>query len=280
MVFEKNGGYNELKEFREEETMPISVKEALYGYIVSEQDTIDQLLEKILNDPNAEQKEKSFNLLFEKMIKDKDILNYYLVLMVNHFRDYNLNANKYLTLFLNEFEKYNEDFIKATNDAYYYNANENILIKKANFYFNSLPIPEYGLSIVSKLYKIIENEKSYQAFLCLKNIASTFPFLFNKEPQKVFDLVLPIMDDYMQLFNSNPNDDEFQQIKYICSAFSFLLATLQSTIVLDCFIEWLFTNITSFSDPQVIALVVILRLITCENDMKIYICSVIWKYNF
>lgn len=251
----KYGGFELFQDFRNEETIPIYVKEELFGYIISEQDSVDQLLEKMLNDRNVDLKDKSFLYLFEKMIENEDMKHSYLVYSVNRYRDYHLAIGDYLTVFLKEFLKFQDDFVKVTNEVYYFNRNEGILIKKPDFKFASIPIPEFGLTIVEKLYQSIQNDKQvFQSFFILKTIASSFPFLFGKDPQKVFETVLPYLDDYFLLFNPHPNDEEFIKIKTVYTACSFLDTVLQSTIVLDQFFDWMFTKLH---------LLLILKLLHC-----------------
>ena len=93
------------------------------------------MIEKILANPKTELKEQPFRILFNKLIQDKEMLHGHLFYVVNRYRDSYLSVIDYMTLFLMYFQKYQDDFINVTNECFYFNSAEGILLKKFNFDF-------------------------------------------------------------------------------------------------------------------------------------------------
>ena len=110
-----------------------------------------------------------------------------------------------MKLFINEYEQNPDLFMNIVNSFYVFDVQKNALIFDSNYSLNSLQNPDFGFSIVSKLFESI-NEKSidkYSAFLCLKNIAKKFPFLFNKDCQQLFNISLQQLDSFHLIFEQN-----------------------------------------------------------------------------
>lgn len=275
LFMKKNGGYNDLQDFKEEK-MPNYVFETLFGYTPNEQESIDDLIDHMLADPFLNKNEMSFYLLFKKMIADSNVLHNYICYIISRYHDHSLSIETHLTIFSRYFQLYPNEFIAATNQLYYFNSEKGILLKKPEFKLSSLQNSETSLSIISKLFNHIRKQQSegnkigsYQAFFCLRVIGCSFPFLF-RDFKEIIDLILPLFDRYSVLLISNPNDEQYEQIKTVYSAMSFFISALQSSIVLDQFIGWLFENITSLTDSQILAFIVVLRVLYGDDDVKVF----------
>ena len=168
------------------------MKELLYDYEPSQDDTIDELMFHILEDKIIEKNDNLFTFLFSKMIEDKTILqNYlkYLIAKYNYGNQYSIKT--FLRFFSKEYEQFHDDFLLVINKSLYFQKENDILLNRLGFNVSSLPVTYFGYSIVAKLCKnALEKKGNFQAFICLKNISSSFPFLFEKNIQEIFDIVL------------------------------------------------------------------------------------------
>ena len=277
--FMKKYGFIEKIKDVNKSDLPESISDLIFGFIPNEKSDIDDLLKHILSHPNPEKDDQLFKVLFDKMICDQDILHSYLGYAVAKYSNFNYPIKKFLTMFLNEFKQYPTVFMEVVNSQFYYNERSKSLIRKPDYDLSSLPISEYGLSIISKLYKAVENKTNcFQAFLCLKNIASSFPFLFINNPQQVFDVVLPYLENISLIFNKHLNNERIELFKTSFSALSFLLSTFHATIILDKFIQWFFVNSDKFTNAQVFCFIMVLRA-TFSVHLSIENCPVwIIKY--
>lgn len=137
-----------------------------------------------------------------------------------------------------------------------------------NYRTSNIEIPEIGTSIVETLFDKIDNQpNNFQVFFILKNIASSFPNIFLKNYQRVFNYVLPSFDNFYLIYEKNLSDEQLKLAKSSYSSFSFLLSTFQSSLILDEFIKWLFINISNFTNSQIVGFISIISL--CLIDSKI-----------
>ena len=128
---------------------------------------------------------------------------------------------------------------------------ENLLIPIKSFNLDDLTIPKSGIYVIDKLFKYANEEKAtYQLFLCLKNLACSFPFLFKNYSKQIFDLVLPNFDYFYLAFDKNANERSRELAKTAYSSLSFLFSTLKLSNILDDFLDWMITNILTFTNSQ------------------------------
>lgn len=143
--------------------------------------------------------------------------------------------------------------------TFYFNKDNMLLIKKPTFRLSSLPISDFGISIILRLYKEVDkNVENFQAFVILKNIASSFPFLFLKNPQQVFDVVSPHLNNIKLLYEKRIDEKQMRMIKTSFSALTFLYSTLQNTKIFDLFIKFVFINISSFTNQQIMCFFILI----------------------
>lgn len=272
--------YKELFSLKEL-SIPFNVKEELFGTSINEDDTIDEILDHILNDPNPERNNIHFLILIYKMIEDKVLLHGYLTYIVTWNYDSYYSIENYLSMFKKEYEYFPEDFVQITNKIFQFQEEENVLLMKTNFNISSLQSTEFGLSIVSNLYKSIEDKPDcFQSFLCLNNISNAFPFLFEENTPKMFDIVFQSFEYISFGFEDNPNSEKIKLLKTNYAAISFLISTLRSPLILDKFLTLIFAEIESFSDSQVYCIFNVLRCLSkYYSDIDRY-QQYILKYSF
>lgn len=265
---------------------PNQIKQQLCGWSSIQEDNIDNMLNIMLSDPHLEKNNKAFESLFNAMMKDYDLIQTYLChAIMKVSTDSDISLDNYMKYFLKESEKYPKNFICATIRVVYFNSKKRMITIKPSFKIKSLKISELGLSVISKLFQSIEGRTdNFQAFLCLINIARSFPNLFNQNPHQVFDLILPSlnnMDLIFELKNDEvENSQNFLLAKTAFSAVTFLLASLQSSIVLEEFVKWFFENLTTFTKPQIFAFISIFHLFFNENKLWVVFFIFIQKYDF
>lgn len=261
-------------------TMSDKLRETIYGFVPNKDINVDDLITHILYSRHPEKKESLFKLLFDKMMDDKEILKSYLGYCVSKYRKSTFSIDHFLNAFSNEYEKYQDDFMTTVNEQFYYNKQNNILIRNPNYKLSSLPISEFGVSIITRLFDEVEKKSAnFQAFVCLKSIASTFPFLFLKDPQRIFDIVLPYLNNITLVYEKHLSEELNNLLKTSFSAMIFLQSTLQATKILDMFIKWIFTNIKTFSHQQIFCFIIVVLSTFSEHISFTNIPVWILKYN-
>ena len=120
---------------------------------------------------------------------------------------------------------YKNDLIDAINQSYLYSETKEYFIKKirrSNDVQTDNLQPKFDF-----LTKLIQNN-SYQSFICLQNIATHFPFLFEPESNQnnghslfVLEIVLPALNFFSQMFSLNETDKNLNDLKKAFSALSF-----------------------------------------------------------
>lgn len=169
-----------------------------------------------------------------------------------------------------------------TKELFNYFPSKNRLILRSNFKIENLKISEFYSSIISKIFESIKENPNcfYQAFLSLKNIAYTVPVLFNSNIQQIFDSILPPFNNLYLLFeNKRKNEKSILLAKTAYASLSFLLSSFQSSLVLDHFVKWLFTDIENFSNSQIYGFLYILRCLSSDIIFCSFIESDYKKYD-
>ena len=244
---------------------------------------IDDLISSILTDPhdNQDKSTQLFNLLFEKMITVKQMFQNYLLYTIDLRCSRPISPEEFLLYYIDQYEKYQKDFIDAVNQRTYYSSFDDVMVPNNGFDLNDLPIPESGIYVIDKLFKhASENKATYQLFLCLKNLACSFPFLFKNYSQQIFDLVLPNFDYFSLLFDQNANEKSKELAKIAYSSLSFLFSTLKLPNILEDFFEWMNENLFSFTNSQIISIVVILNYAIDNKDFGSLMTAMTIKYDF
>ena len=262
------------------ELFPEFVRYELFEFVPTEETEIETLISCILVDPCIEKNNQIFQLLFNKLIKDKEILQYYLEHLIC-LHSYNCNyTTTILKKLLVEYDNYQDFFIDVINQNFFFDKNINILFKRKNYIPHFSSVSGLGSLVLSKLFKEVEEKPlNYQVFVCLKNVASSFPFLFENDPQQVFNAVLHPLDYFSLIFEKDKVKTHFNLIKISISAISFLSSTLQSPFVFDNFFKWLFENISTFTNSQVFSFILLL-LVFKDSSISIIIQTWIFKYDF
>lgn len=237
---------------------------------------VDQLISLILNDPSPEKNKVLFEGLFRFMMcEESTAINYFKSILSKNEDGNNESISKTNLMILYDSNR-SDEFINALNDSYVYSKSTSKFVRKAECKETSISDSKFGLLIISKLFDSIqENQNNYKAFYALKYIASSFPFLFSQNPQKVIDIVLPVLNENVQLFlnlqdcdsNEIKIEDEIK-LKTLISALSFLYSSLCSVKVLDAFFDWFFTNLSTLSETTILAFVSVLCSLDVKNEQK------------
>ena len=228
--------------------MPDFIKNEMYNIKINEDIDIDELLNNALIKSKMDEIDEILKILFNKMMKDKEIYENYICYKTIKQNENCFDDIKYLNSFYKEYQENPDLFMDIISKMFYYNEYSNQLGLNWKFRLTLLPAPKYGTSIVSMLFK----SNTFQSFVCLQRIASSFPFFFNENSQQIYDSVHPHFDHLSLIFQTNLNDESLLKIKTAYSALSFLSSILQSIFILDDFLNWLFSNILTFSNSQAI----------------------------
>lgn len=220
--------------------------------------------------------------VFRRMMNEEKTAIEYLKILFDGISNYeNPKPTTILALYLNEYIKYGDVFIKALHSCLDYNPNANVFIRKIENNNNeSHSNSEFANQLLSKILQIAtENPDKYQPFLFLKNIACTFPFFFDRNPEKIFKVVLGPFDNYSLILDDGFEDEEkeklrINKIKASIAALSFLISALCSNRVIDSFFVWVFKKISSFSKSQKYCFLIILSSVI-KSDRNIAILTII-----
>lgn len=139
--------------------IPSKVKESLFGYYLSKNDNIETSISCILDDPIPEQNDRSFEILFRNLVKNKKLLQVYLAYIFTKHNEENIcEINSFLKAFKNEFDKYKDDAIDVANQMFFYKVEENILICKCQYKIEK-NIPDFANDLITQLFTEIKDKK-------------------------------------------------------------------------------------------------------------------------
>ncbi|KAK8847083.1 hypothetical protein M9Y10_019661 [Tritrichomonas musculus] len=280
--FMKNNNFEKQLQPFLDKAIPFKTKEILFNYIPLDLKIIDELISEILEDPQPETHFLNFEFLFKEMMKDKSIaMDYINILLEKISSKVELKPDLILQLYDDEYRLYGDCFINALRRVFSFHSTFKIFVRKAEFVTISKPISKIGQFLVSKLFKEVEVKKgNYQVFFVLKNVASSFPFLFATNPQAIFDSVLPLLDNFILYFTTKEDEENINKLKAALSALSFLYSTLYSVDVLDAFVPWLFENIMNFTDSQILSFSFILSSLFSSKNIQEIMLGIAMKFNF
>lgn len=243
----------------------------------------DEIISNFLKCKNPELDNTIKKSLFQKIISEKsNLLGYFQII----FENINGPTTKPLDLlkyFINEYELSQDDFVKVLDNVLVLHPSEKVFIEKAKYKPLNLPDSEFNRTIINRLFEIVTKDPSnYQAYYCLECIASDFPFVFSLNPVPLFDSVLPAFDNFKLIFEKKTDDEEIEKLKVnkakaSIAAVSTLLFSLNSTKVMDCFVEWFFKNSEKFSLSQIYCFINVFISISSTNCLQ-YLTALFKKY--
>ncbi|KAK8834055.1 hypothetical protein M9Y10_031522 [Tritrichomonas musculus] len=256
-----------------EEFLPFDVKNPIL------EDNIDDLLSYILSSENLEKNDLPIQILYKKMMNEtSNSVRHYEIVFETFLNRSQINIKDILEFYLFDFLRYEDSFLNAINHSFVVSPHDECLINKYEFcHLADSPYSKVGHLIIKKLF---EKKENFNAFLCLKSIACTFIFLFEKDPQRIFDFVLPHLDNYHLVFEKDLNKTNLEKVKIAYSSLSFLASVLQSNIVIDAFINWFFANLYDFGDSQLVCFLMILLQIIENLQTEPILMSYLLKYDF
>ena len=154
-----------------------------------------------------------------------------------------------------DYTNHQDYFLEVFKYIYVYNTETKKYVKKRSFNNDYFDFEfELGRNIIDHLFHLIEmNQMKYKVYFCLKSIACTFLFLFDKNPTQIFEAVSIDIENYYIIFDDKIesfNKEIEERAKTAICAFSFLISSLHSNKVMDAFVSWYFTNMEKFSDIQ------------------------------
>lgn len=269
----------------EEMNLPEKIKQTLTFSSQKSDASIDGILSHILSMTHPEKNDGLIQVLFDKMNEDEELLNIYLSFLVFKYAFSYFDLIDFLRYYLKEFEKYGEKFIKAVKQvyhlAYYCSKSNRALVRDNDFSVYSLPISDFGSSIVTKLFNSIDEKKdNYQAFFCLKSIANSFPLLFYNRHQELFDHIFPALNDFNLCFEKGLNLEMGNKARTAYSAFSLLLSSFQLPVIIDHFFSLISEDITKYTNPQIACFINAISFVTSDSILKLIFYPVYKKNNF
>ena len=147
---------------------------------------------KFLNE-DIENNSSILPFIFGKMMKNKSLRIGYLITHLQMLDDTQIiNKNQLFVLIYNDFPLFNADLKLFFNYVYMSHSQNFIFIKRLHFkdydFFKS--DFKIGREIIQFLRSIKKDKWKFQAFYCLKMIASSFQFIFDSNPSYKDLLVL------------------------------------------------------------------------------------------
>ena len=224
----------------------INNKNSIFQRIQIPIHNINNFIEYYLKEGKIETENSFFEILFHLIIKDKIAQCAYITTLLEKVtsQNYSIELKKIIEYYSNEYSIYGDSFLNAIIKSYGLHSKSNLLIKKFNaISFNYSNVNEM---IINKLLNEVNSYyQNYQALFCLKNIALSFPFLFDKDPVKMFKAILPQLDSFSLIYSNKSKMavDQIEMIKKSILAQSIIYSSLYSVKVLEAFISWFFNNI-------------------------------------
>lgn len=284
----KNKFDDKLTTLKENDEVPLNVKEIYFGYTPREDEELDDLISHMIADPDLYNHDLAFKYLFDKLIKeDKDLSNTFFGFLMARYRIISSlkqeEPGKLLDFLFPIYMNHKYSFFEAASKAFYYDENSKLLINNPDFDVDKLTVSKLGLSIVSRLFEAIQDKPlNYQPYLILYNMAQSFPNLFSVNPQRIIDTVFPIFNYFPIVFESNTENDHTKDdiLKTFSSAIHLFVCTFRSSIALNHCINWAFSTIDSFTDSQLASFLVALIYLP-QNTATMYSLQIyIMKHRF
>ncbi|OHT10043.1 hypothetical protein TRFO_20849 [Tritrichomonas foetus] len=274
---QENSLNKELLEFIDQPIQD-SIKISVLKKIPVEEISFDILLPLLINVPHPEESNILLDILTKKVMDEDTKTNHILFLLEKIPDKFSFTADLMMHMFYHEFVIYGDTMINALHKVYVMPPGTTTFILKANP-DPMAPLSDYSLSIVNKLLDIAAENSSYQAFVWLKCLANGFPFLFNQNPQRIFDVVLATFDSLGSVLTAS-NDFVPTTSYSVFAALSFITFALFSPIILDAFATFFFDNFSTFSDNQLLGLLLILRSLYCTKSIQHVLTALMMKYNW
>lgn len=273
----KNNMKTQLRKYADE-PIPFLVKKQVFRRIPIE---INEIISAIMEYNQPEYLFEPFECLFKKLLRDPSIAtNYFIFLFDKIVKSNSISPSLLLQSFSNFYKSHKNEFIKAIKIVFTYDPTSNTFIRNPSFV--RPPPSKIGISLISDLIEKTKDDRTkYQAFICLYNLASSFPFLFNKS---IFNIILPFLSYFSLLFTVNDTSNEKEEtiinIKTSIAAFLMIYKCLYSIELLNEFVPWLFENIITFDESQIIAFTCILNSLFETKKIQKVMLSLAIKYDF
>ena len=256
--------------------VPINIHDKIFSNNAQNMKNALNIIEDILKDPKPEENKEIFLSLFKVLMQDKVIaINYFTTQFEKYASNSKLDPSIIIKKLSNWLQNKKDIFLESLHRSYTYNPNDNCFYKRLNV--PKLPQSELGNSIISKLYKV----KNYQAFVCLTNIASCFPFLFASNTKQLIDIVLQVFEsNFHVIFESENENEKMISKNTVIAAYAFINSALYSLQVMQTFVFYVFNNINAFTDYQICAISVLMASLFETKFIQFIIFSLSLKYNF
>lgn len=240
---------------------------------------LDSILKPFFKDTLQTSQNVLCEIMFNLLMKDSSIMiDYFTVLLDMINKNHIINPKNIFKHYSEEYTNNEQYFLKAIQRSYAIHSEQKIFIKKITV--DQLTYSKSSYLIITKLFNEANSyENDYQALVVLKYIAYHFPFIFDKNPEKIFSTVLPKLTSFSLLF-TNSIETNIQSIKTCLLAQSFLFSTLYSIHVLELFIHWILNNIASFDSSQILSFTFILSSLFKTKKVKNVMLSLMIKNNF
>lgn len=187
-MFLKNNNFDKIIQRYVNEPIPYRIKEKLFDSIPFDVGLIDEIISDILSTSQPENDLTNCEFLFNELMKNENIVVYYLTIIFekNCYKQ-EMKPNLFLKHFSNEYKLYKNLFINVIRCVFGYHQIKNVFVRKISI---KLPV----IDTINPIITILLNHQKHQSFYFLINIASSFTFLLEKNPQLVFDSVNPCFD--------------------------------------------------------------------------------------
>lgn len=217
-------------------------------------------LYKIILNLNLDFNEEHRKKFIKHMLKDKtNMLGYFQIIFENLPKEAR-NPLDLLSYFNEEYELSKEDFIKILDNVFVYHHTKNIFVPRPQYRQLNLDVSESNEKLINDLFNVVTFDPTFsKAFSMLKIMAMSFPFIFQSNPRRLFEALLPAFDniDYIFYFENEIQRTENEICFATISAISTLLYALNSTKVFDAFIPWFFENVEEMSLNQIFCMILI-----------------------
>lgn len=227
---------------------------------------VNEILQPILSANDLERSDYLLAKLFERIMKNKILAIGYLKIKFNQIDDGSEDIDdKLLEFYLSYYHKYNS--FSSEKSIYSFFDPQSIEFIGSDF----------EIALIESLFK---SQRNCQVFLCLKNIACTFPFLFDYYYETLFDFSIPELDNFYLLFEEDLDKEKEEKVKTALAAFSFLISALHSTTVIGEFSIRFFNDVDKYSCSAIYCFSFILLSILKEKKISMIMIAYMLKYNF
>lgn len=181
---------------------------------IKKNDTISGIildLYKLLFNLDLDFNEEHRKKFIKRMLKDKtNMLGYFQIIFENLPKEAR-NPVNLLCYFSEEYELSKEDFIKILDNVFVYHYEKHIFVPRPQYRQLNLDVSESNEKLLNDLFKYVSSDPTFsKTFAMLKTMAMSFPFIFQSNPRRLFEALMPAFDNIDYIFTSKM---KFKELK-------------------------------------------------------------------